>query len=61
MVLEKTLESPSDCKAIKSVSPKGNQLRIYIKKTDAKTESPILGPPDAKSRLTGKDPVAGKD
>ena len=59
MVLEKTLESPLDSKEIKSVSPKGNQLWIFIGRTDA--EDPILWPPDAKSRLVGKDPDAGKD
>jgi len=57
-VLEKTLESPLDCK-IKPVNPKGNQLSIFIGRTDA--EAPILWPPDAKSQLTGKDPNAGKD
>ena len=60
MVLEKIVESPLDCK-IKPVNPKGNQLRIFIVKTDAEAETPILWPPDAKSRFTGKDPDAGKD
>ena len=46
---------------IKAVSPKGNQPRILIRRTDAKTEEPILWPPDGKSRLIGKDPDAGKD
>ena len=59
MVLEKTLESPLDCKEIKSVNPKGNHPRIVIRKTDA--EAPILWPPDAKSKLIRKDPDAGKN
>ena len=59
VVLEKTLESPLDCKEIKSVYPKGNQPWIFIGRTDA--EAPILWPPDVKSWLTGKDPDAGKD
>ena len=49
MMLEKTLESPLDYKEIKSVNPKGNQLRIFIGRTDAEAEAPILWPPDAKS------------
>ena len=61
VVLEKTLESPLDCKEIKSVNPKGNQLWIFIERTDAEAEAPILWPPDAKSQLIGKDPDAGKD
>ena len=61
MVLEKTLESPLDCKDIKPVHPKGNQPQILIGRTDAKTETPILWPPDEKRRLIGKDPDAGKD
>ena len=61
MVLEKTLESPLDSKEIKPVNPKGNQSWIFIESTDAKAETPILWPPDAKSWLTGKDPDAGKD
>ena len=61
MVLEKTLESPLDSKAIKPVNPKGNQPLIVIARTDAKAEAPILWPPDVKNRLTGKDPDAGKD
>ena len=60
VVLEKTLESPLDCEEIKPVSPKGNQPWIFLGKTDAETEAPILWPPDAKSQLIGKDPVAGK-
>ena len=59
VVLEKTLESPLDCKDIKPVNPKGNQLWIFIGRTDA--EAPILWPPDAKSWLIGKYPDAGKD
>ena len=61
MVLKKTLESPLDCKEIKSVNPKGNQPCIFTGRTDAKAEAPILWPPDAKNRLIGKDPDAGKD
>ena len=58
MVLEKTLKSTLDGKEIKSVNPKENQACIYIGRTDA--EAPILWPPDAKSRLIGKDPDAGE-
>ena len=54
------LENPLDCK-IKRVNPKGNQSWIFIGRTDAETETPIFWPPDVKSRLTGKDPDAGKD
>ena len=61
MVLEKTLESPLDRKEIKPVNPKGNQPWICIGRIDAKTETPILWPPAAKSQLIGKDPEAGKD
>ena len=61
MVLEKTLESPLDSKEIKLVNPKGNQPWIFIGKTDAEAEPAILGPPDEKSWLIGKDPDAGKD
>ena len=61
MVLEKTLESPLDCKEIKSVHPKGNQPWIFIGRTDAEAEAIILWPPYGKSRLTGKDLDAGKD
>ena len=61
MVLEKTLESPLDCKEIKPVSPKGNQSRTFIGRTDGEAEAPILWPPDAKHRLTGKDPDSGND
>ena len=61
MVLQKTFESFLDSKEIKRVNPKGNQPRIFIRKTDAKAEVPILWPLDVKSRLIGKDPDAGKD
>ena len=61
MVLEKTLESPLDSKEIKPVNPKGNQLWIFIGRTDAETEVPILCTPDPKSRLIRKDLNAGKD
>ena len=61
VVLRKTLESPLDCKAIEPVNPKGNQSWIFIGRTDAKAETPIFWPPDAKNWLIGKDPHAGKD
>ena len=61
MVLEKALESPMDCKETKPVNPKGNQLWIVIRRTDAEAEAPILWPPDAKNWLIGKDPDDGKD
>ena len=61
VVLEKTLESPLHCKEIQLVHPKGNQSWIFIERTDAEAETPILWPPDAKNWLTGKDPDAGKD
>ena len=61
MVLEKTLESPLDSKEIQPVTPKGNQSWIFIERTDAEAETPILCPPDAKNWLIGKDPDAGKD
>ena len=54
-------ESPLDCREIKSVSPKGNLSWIFIGRTDAEVEAPLLWPPDVKNRLTGKDPDAGKD
>ena len=60
-MLEKTLKSPFDFKEIKAVNPKGNQSWRFIGRTDAEAEAPILWPPDAKSRLVGKDPAAGKD
>ena len=61
VVLEKTLESPLDCKEIQLVYPKGNQSWIFIGRTDAEAETPILWPPDTKSWLAGRDPDAGKD
>ena len=61
VVLKKTLESPLDCKEIKPVHHKGNQSWIFIGRTDAKAEAPILWPPDAKSWLIEKDLDAGKD
>ena len=61
VVLEKTLESPLDCKEIKPVNPKGNEFWIFIGRTDAEAETPVLWPPHAKSWLIGKDPDAGKD
>ena len=61
VVLEKTLESPLDCKEIPPVHPKGGQSWVFIGRNDAKAETPILWPPHAKSWLTGKDPDAGRD
>ena len=61
VVLEKTPESPLDCKEIKPVKPKRNQSWIFTGRTDGETKAPELWPPDAKSWLTGKDPDAGKD
>ena len=61
MSMEKTLESPLDCKEIKLVNRKGNQPWIFIERTDAEAEAPIIWPPDVKSRLTGKDPDAEED
>ena len=61
MVLEKTFESLLDSQEIKPANPKGNQPWIFIGRTDAEAEAPILWPPDAKSQLTGKNPGAGKD
>ena len=60
-VLEKTLESPLDCKEIQPVHPKGYQSWVFIGGTDAEAETPILWPPDAESWLVWKDPDAGKD
>ena len=60
MMLEKTLLSPLDSKMIKPVNPKGNQLWIFIGRTDVEGEAPILWPSDAKSQLIGKNPDAGK-
>ena len=61
VVLEKTLESPLDCREIQPVHPKGNQSWIFIGRTDAEAETPILWPPDLKNWLIGKDSDAGKD
>ena len=61
MGLEKTLESPLDCKDIQQVYPKGNQLWIIIERSDAEAETAILWPPDVKNWLIWKDPDAGKD
>ena len=61
VVLEKTLESPLDCKAIQPVHPKGDQSWVFIGRTDAKAETPIVWLPHAKSWLIGKDSDAGKD
>ena len=60
MVLEKTLESPLDCKEIQPVHPK-DQSWVFFGRTDAEAETPILWPPHGKSCLTGKDPDAGRD
>ena len=61
MALEKTHESPLDCKEIQPVHPKGDQSSVFIGRTDAEADTPILWPPDAKNWLTGKDPDAGSD
>ena len=61
MVLEKTLESPLNCKEIQPVHPKGDQSWVFIGRTDAKAKTPILWLPDVKNKLIGKDPDAGKD
>ena len=61
VVLEKSLESPLYCKEIKPVNPKGDQSWIFIGRTDAEAETPILWPPDAKNWLIWRDPDAGKD
>ena len=61
VVLEKTLESPLDCKEIQPVHPKGDQSWVFIGITDIEAETPVLWPPDAKSWLIWKDPDAGKD
>ena len=61
VVLEKTLESPLDCKEIQPVHPKGDQSWVFIGRTDVEVETPILWPPDAKSWLIWKEPDAGKE
>ena len=61
VVLEQTLESPLDCKGIQPVPPKGDQSWVFIGRTDAEAETPILWPPDMKNSLIGEDPEAGKD
>ena len=61
MVLEKTLESPLDCKEIHPVHPKGDLSLVFIERTDAEAETPVLWPPHAKSQLVGKDSDAGRD
>ena len=61
VVLEKTLESPLDCKDVQPVHPKGDQSWVFSERTDVEAEIPILWPPDVKSWLIGKDPDAGKD
>ena len=60
-MLEKTLESPLDCKEIKPVNPKENQSWIFIGRTDAEAEAPMLWLPDAKRQIFRKDPDVGKD
>ena len=60
-MLEKTLESPLDCKEIQTAHPKGDKSCVFLGRTDAKAETPILWPPHAKSWLIGKDPDAGRD
>ena len=61
VVLEKTLESPLDCKEIQPVHPKGDQSWVFVGRIDAEAETLVLWPPDGKSWLIGKDPDAGKD
>ena len=61
VVLEKTLESPLDCKEIQPVHPKGDQSWVFIGRTDVETETPIFWPPDVKNWLIWKDTYAGKD
>ena len=61
VVLEKTLESPLDCKEIQLVHSKGNQPWVFFGRTDAEAETPILRPPDPKNWVIGKHPDAGKD
>ena len=61
VVLEKTLESPLDCKEIQPVHPKGDQSWLFIGGADVEADTPIFWPPDVKSSLIGKDPDAGRD
>ena len=61
VVLERTLESPLDCKETNPVNPNGDQPRVLIGRTDAEVEAPVLWPPDVNSHLIGRDPDAGKD
>ena len=61
MVLEKTLETPLDCKEIQPVHPKGDQSWVFIGRTDAEADALVLWPPGVKNRLIRKDPDAGKD
>ena len=61
VTLEKTLESPLDCKEIQPIHPKGDQSWVFIGRTDVEAETPMLWPPDVKSLLIWKDPHAGKD
>ena len=61
VVLEKTLESPLDCKEIQPVHPKGDQSCVFIGRIDVEAETPVLWPPDVKYQLIEKDPDAGKD
>ena len=61
MVLDKTLESPLDCKEIQPVHPKGDQSWVFTGRTDVEVETPVFSPPDVKSRLIGEDPDSGKD
>ena len=60
-MLEKTLENPLDCKKIQQVHPKGDQSWVFIGRTNAKAETPVLWPPHVKSCLIGKDSDAGRD
>ena len=61
MVLEKTLESLLDCKEIQPVHPKGDQSWVFIGRTDAEAQTPIIWPPHTKCQFIGKDPDAGRD
>ena len=61
LLLEKTLESPLDCKETQPVHPKGAQSWVFIGRTDVEAETPVLWPPDAKSWLIWKDTIGGKD